>query len=292
MIDLLSLFLRLLLRRLSQLLLSTAWSHNISGQALSSHSIVPSSRTVRPCSPWGGRWIGHWRTTWSTICSSVPQSQAAEGAIPPFLLTGAETSDTGAEAIKPDPRCFWEGHSRRVGGCRGWKYGVSCVVRPLRIPLVIRPLRRTYVVVVVSWTDKLLCDGYKWMCRFGTPCTPTWWIDEKWSSSADRVPATIGRLSAGVGRRHPFARRKASLMVGSMRRVWALRHQTGTQYSVVEWTRASVAVRNVVALAPQSEPASRLKSATRDVNFLQIDSWCRRYVSDLSNLAPGYLGSE
>jgi len=28
------------------------------------------------------------------------------------------------------------------------------------------------------------------------------------------------------------------LMVGSIRRVWALRHQTWAQYSAVEWTRA------------------------------------------------------
>jgi len=42
---------------------------------LSSHSIVSSSRTVRPCSPLGGRWIGHWRTAWSTICPSSPHSQ-------------------------------------------------------------------------------------------------------------------------------------------------------------------------------------------------------------------------
>ena len=43
---------------------------------------VSSSRTVRPCSPWGGRWIGLLRTTWSTICSSAPHSQASEEAIP------------------------------------------------------------------------------------------------------------------------------------------------------------------------------------------------------------------
>ena len=69
-------------RRLSGLLLSTAWPHKISGEVLSSHSIVSSSWTVRLCSPWGGRWIGHWKTTWSTVCSSAPHSQAAEEAIP------------------------------------------------------------------------------------------------------------------------------------------------------------------------------------------------------------------
>ena len=88
-----------------------------------------------------------------------------------------------------------------------------------------------------------------------------------WRSSAGWMPARIGRLSAGVGRRHPVRVRKASLMVGSMRRVWALRHQTGVQYSAVECTRAKVAIGSVVAPAPQPEPVSRLKNATRDIQW-------------------------
>ena len=92
-------------------------------------------------------------------------------------------------------------------------------------------------------------------------------------SSAGWMPARSGRLSAGAGagRRHPVTIGKASLIV-SMRRVWALRHQTRAQYSAVEWTRARVVVRNVVAPAPQPEPASRFRSGTRDVSFLRSDS--------------------
>ena len=30
----------------------------------------------------------------------------------PFVQAGAETPFTGAEAVKPDPGSFWEGHSR------------------------------------------------------------------------------------------------------------------------------------------------------------------------------------
>ena len=112
----------------------------------------------------------------------------------------------------------------------------------------------------------------------------------RWSSTG-WMPATI-RLSTGVGRRHPVTIRKASLMARSMRRVWALRHQTGAQYSAVEWTRVRVAVRRVVAPTPQPEPASRVKSATLDVNFLRSDSRCRQYVSDLSKVTSRYLGSE
>jgi len=32
----------------------------------------------------------------------------------PFVQAGAETSDTGAEAVEPDSGSSWEGHSRRV----------------------------------------------------------------------------------------------------------------------------------------------------------------------------------
>jgi len=61
---------------------------------------------------------------------------------------------------------------------------------------------------------------------------------------------------------------------------------------MVEWTRARVAIRRVVAPAPQSVPAGRLRSATHDVSFLRSESRCRRYVSDLSNVTPRYLDSE
>jgi len=30
----------------------------------------------------------------------------------PFVQAGAETSDTGAEAVKPDPGCSWQGSFR------------------------------------------------------------------------------------------------------------------------------------------------------------------------------------
>jgi len=54
----------------------------------------------------------------------------------------------------------------------------------------------------------------------------------------------------------------------------------GAQYSVVEWTRAGVAIRSVVAPVPQPELASHRKIVTRD------NSRYRRYVSDLSNVRP------
>jgi len=42
------------------------------------------------------------------------------------------------------------------------------------------------------------------------------------------MPSRIRRLSACVRHRHPVAVHKASLMTGSIRQVWALRHLTGT----------------------------------------------------------------
>ena len=106
------------------------------------------------------------------------------------------------------------------------------------------------------------------------------------------MPARIGSLSAGVRRRYPETIRKASLMLRSTRRVSELRHQTGAQYSAVECARDRVAACNFVVPTSQPEPARRLKSATRDVNFLQRGLWCRRYVSDLSSVTQRYLVSE
>jgi len=40
-----------------------------------------------------------------------------KGGHTPFVQAGAETSDTGAEAVEPDPDFFWEGHSGGV--CTG-----------------------------------------------------------------------------------------------------------------------------------------------------------------------------
>jgi len=34
----------------------------------------------------------------------------------PFVQERAETSDTGAEAVKSNPHCSRKGHSRRMGG--------------------------------------------------------------------------------------------------------------------------------------------------------------------------------
>ena len=59
----------------------------------------------------------------------------------PFVQAGAETSDTGAETVKPDPGSSWEGHSGRVGTGVWNENAEFCgVVRPLRSPLMIRPL--------------------------------------------------------------------------------------------------------------------------------------------------------
>ena len=67
----------------------------------------------------------------------------------PFVQTGVEKSDTGAEAVKPDTSSSWEGHSGWVGPGVGHENAESCgAVRPFRTPLMIRPLRGTYVVVV------------------------------------------------------------------------------------------------------------------------------------------------
>ena len=101
------------------------------------------------------------------------------------------------------------------------------------------------------------------------------------------LPDKKKKLSIGVGRRHPVTRPKTSLIGLLMRRVWALRHQTGEQYSAAECTRTRVAVHNVVAPAPQVDPANCLKNLI----FLYRDGRCRRNVSALFSVMPKHVGS-
>ena len=63
------------------------------------------------------------------------------GSYTPLAQTGTEASDSGAEAVTSDPGSSWEGHSE----VRGTTVGD---VQPLRVPLVTRPIRRTYVDIV------------------------------------------------------------------------------------------------------------------------------------------------
>ena len=53
-------------------------------------------------------------------------------------------------------------------------------------------------------------------------------------SSGGWMPERTGRLSVGVGRRHPVTMHKASLRTLSMRRVCTLQQQAGAQFSEVE----------------------------------------------------------
>jgi len=58
--------------------------------------------------------------------------------------------DTGAEVVKPDPRCSWQGNFKRLGADVRDESTESCsALLPLRMPSVICPERRTPVVVVI-----------------------------------------------------------------------------------------------------------------------------------------------
>jgi len=93
-------------------------------------------------------------------------------------------------------------------------------------------------------------------------------------SSADRMPARRGRLSASAQRRHPVTVRQASLMAGPIRRVWALRQQgSALLLNLLElrWL--------FVALLPHQPILSQ-----------QAASWVRRLMSDFCEVARGVDG--
>jgi len=70
------------------------------------------------------------------------------------------------------------------------------------------------------------------------------------------------------------------LIAGSVRQLWALWHQTGVQYSTVEWNRARVAICSVVAPVPSQTQQTTswvwrwcIMSASCEVTQGVSDTW-------------------
>ena len=213
------------------------------------------------------------------LCATLTDSR---GGHTPFVQTWAQTSDTGAETVKPDPGFSLECHS---GGLVPGMKMRSLVVVSL-VGLSAHPPFHWWSAQCAArmlLSDELMsccATSLKGVSIWSAVICSRWQVSAGWSrcpgsmarpardsvapmrrSSADWMPARIGRLSANVGRSHPVTIRKASLMAGSIKRV---RHQTGAQYPADECTRARVAIRRVVAPAPQPEPASQ-----------ERDAWCQ-----------------
>ena len=175
---------------------------------LSGYSIVSLSRTVRPRTPWGVRWIRQRRTL---------HPLTAEGGHTPFVKAGVQTFDTGAVAVKPDPRC-----SRAIPG--GW------VVKSGKIRgLVVFSNHSAFhwrsaqsAVLQLSSSDELMscCVAGTYGClglKLGGQVNAEW---SRWHDVLDEAQQVKSprkrKLSAGVGHRHPVTVRKASVMTGLM----------------------------------------------------------------------------
>ena len=107
-------------------------------------------------------------------------------------------------------------------------------------------------------------------------------------SSAGWMPAKIGRLFAGVGRRRPVTIRKASLMAGQ----WGRCEHRGTRQERSTLLLNGPGWGGCSQSCCCSTPARRFKSAIHDVNYLRSDLRYQRYVTVLSNIPLMYVGSE
>ena len=144
---------------------ASCWNHCLAALDLGAGVEQPFNCLIfqqpRACGPWGARWIGHWRTTWSTDFflrhTHRPQRR-------PFPVCTSKSGNVQhwCGGGWGGHRLILGGHSGSVGGGVGDENAEPCgVVRPLHIPLEIRPLRLTYVAFV-RWTGEVLCSGYKW----------------------------------------------------------------------------------------------------------------------------------
>ena len=167
-----------------------------------------------------------------------------KGGHTPFVQTGAETPDTGAEAVKSDPRWVTPEGWVPVSGMKVWSF-VGCPTTPHSVD---NPPTASHVCCCFQMNMMSCCATGINGC-LDLRCRPfplDGRVSAEWSrcpgsmarrakdsvaplrrSSAGWMLARIERLSAGVGHKHPVTFDKASLMSGSMRRVWALWYPYG-----------------------------------------------------------------
>ena len=99
-----------------------------------------------------------------------------------------------------------------------------------------------------------------------------------------------GSHGSGVERRVPVIVLSVVFSWTSTRLTWALRHQTGAQYSATEKHSARAAVRSVDVCAPHVEPASLLMMLFLVRTFAAVFMRWSWYVSDRSRVTPRYTG--
>ena len=96
--------------------------------------------------------------------------------------------------------------------------------------------------------------------QFGEGERPHLCIDE-WNRPTP-VRRRLSLTQAARGKPNPTG-------LAPVRGTKALRHQTGAQYSAVEWIRDKVAMRGVLAPASHREPTSRFSSVMREDSILR-----------------------
>ena len=83
-----------------------------------------------------------------------------------IVQAGAETPDTGAEAVKPDPGASWDGHSRGGCRCRGW-ISFFCFRKKVRKAFINANVRQRTKMSQLKMTER-----FQWKKTTG-PSTPT-----------------------------------------------------------------------------------------------------------------------
>ena len=152
-----------------------------------------------------------------------PTLTGHRGGHTPFVQAGAVTSNTSAEGVKPDEGFSWEGHSG------GWVLVSGMKVRSLVglsahsefhwwsahcaacMLLLSDELMRCCAAGTNGWLDLRRCafalDGQvsaEWSrCPDSMARRTIDSVAPLWQNSVGWMPARIGRLSAGVGRKHP-----------------------------------------------------------------------------------------
>jgi len=102
--------------------------------------------------------------------SRTPMITSRRGGHIPFIQAGAETPDTAAEAVKPDPSSVSGMKIRSLVGCPPTRHSIGDQPSASHVCMY---------GVVVRRTDEMLCGGYRRVSQFEAPCICSRWTGER-----------------------------------------------------------------------------------------------------------------
>ena len=116
----------------------------------------------------------------------------------PDLLNKTSSGNIGPEAVKPDPRCSWKGHSGGGCRCRRWKDGVMWGCPHAPHPIGNPPSASHAFCCCCQMNWWLVVRRVQMVSRFEATCICTPWAGECWVEQLTRLHGGVNEADVST----------------------------------------------------------------------------------------------